>query len=98
METLRSLPDMSGRKFGTISLGYDRIDKVRTEFGVLESLAALVLGCDREAVTVEKVSALLADVQIRAASMSDEEKAALGEVEPRKLLAAAVALAAQIKA
>ena len=45
METLKTLPDLQGRKFGALSFGYDRIEQIRMEFGILESLAALMLNC-----------------------------------------------------
>lgn len=63
MESLKHLPNIEGRKYGTISIGYDRIDQMRGEIGVLESLAALVCGCTREELTIQKVQVAIAKLQ-----------------------------------
>jgi len=63
MESLKTLPDLQGRKFGSLAFGYDRIEQMRMEFSVLESLAALVCGCEREEVTIPKVQQAIAKIQ-----------------------------------
>lgn len=91
METLRNLPDISGRRFGNIAIGYDRIDQIRTEVGTLETLAALVCGCSREDLTLAKVLALLTEVETRIARLTADERAQFDMVESHHLLAVALA-------
>jgi hypothetical protein len=90
MESLRSLPDISGRRFGNIAIGYDRIDQIRMEMGTLETLAALLCGVEREKLTLADVQRLLADLQTRQATLIDADFDALGDLDPRTLLAMAV--------
>ncbi len=58
METLSILPELQGRRFGSVAVGYDRIDTIRAEFATLLGLAAIVCGVERDKVTVRMVEAL----------------------------------------
>ena len=90
METLRNLPDVSGRRFGNLSIGYDRIDQIRAEASTLETLAALLCGCSREDLTVQKVQSVIAALQSHMATLTDEDRAKWQDEDPQKLLAMAV--------
>lgn len=72
MESLKTLPDLQGRKFGALSFGYDRIDQMRMEFSVLEQLAALVCKCEREEVTIPKVQQAIAAIQQEQANLTPD--------------------------
>jgi hypothetical protein len=65
METLRALPDIQGRKYGTVAVGYDRIDQIRTEVSLLEALAALVCGCTRDELTTQRLQQAITEFQAR---------------------------------
>jgi hypothetical protein len=90
METLRNLPDIAGRRFGNLALGYDRIEQIRAEVSVLETLAALVCGCPREDLTVERVQKMTADLRQRAAALTDDDYAEWRDEDPLRLIAIAV--------
>lgn len=92
MEALKHLPDVSGRKYGTIDLGYDRVDTIRMEISTLETLAALICGCSREALTLPKVQWVTADLQARMAALTPETRAEWRDEDPQVLLALAVAM------
>jgi hypothetical protein len=90
METLRALPDIAGRKFGNVSVGYDRIDQIRTEVATLETLASWLCGVPREDLTLEKVQRTLGQLQSSAASLTAEDREKYRDEEPQKLLAIAL--------
>ena len=95
METLRALPDLQGRRYGTVALGYDRIDQIRMEVSVLETLAAVICGCRREELTIPIVQAVLADIQTRGTALTDDDLDAARALGARELLARAVAVLPQ---
>jgi hypothetical protein len=65
METLRILPDIQGRKFGTIGLGYDRVQQLREEHSALLNFASLVLGVSAETMTTKMLADSSAGIQTR---------------------------------
>jgi hypothetical protein len=92
METLRTLPNLEGRRFGVITIGYDRIEQIRTELSVLESLAAVLCNCDREALTVPMVQRLTAAITNRVQAVTDADIEEIRGENPIDLVARAVAL------
>ena len=91
METLKTLPDLEGRRFGSLALGYDKIDHIRMEFGILESLAALMLNCQRDEVTIPKVQKLLVDLNNRLTMLTADDLAKVEGMAAADLLALAMA-------
>jgi hypothetical protein len=95
---------MEGRRFGAISVGYDRIQTVREEHGTLLGLAAVLTGLPAEKITVQVVQALTSDLQIRMARQAGtgtlaERVAALPENSPHtEVIACALATAHPIPA
>ena len=57
-KTLDSLPDVSGKRFGALSVGYENATAIRDEFSLLRAVAAACCGKDPEALTVADVEAL----------------------------------------
>ena len=90
METLQSLPNIAGRRFGSLTIGYDKIEQIRAEATTLEAVAALVCGAEREALTIPLVQQALTDLQMRASALTDEDRARVAGVDPKQLLALAV--------
>ena len=72
METLTTLPDLEGRRFGSLNLGYDRIQKIREEHSTLLSLAALLLGVDPTEVTAKQVAALVLHLSTQLAALPSD--------------------------
>ena len=56
LQGLSYLPDVSGRRFGTVDFGYDRINKLREEYTALLALASLVLGAPPESLTAVQIA------------------------------------------
>lgn len=90
METMTILPDLQGRKFGTVPLGYDRIDQIRTEFGALGQVASLVLGVPLDTMTartagdfVAEVNSLMARYEGHTSEALVEALATLGSSRPQ---------------
>ena len=78
MDTMKALPDLEGRKFGTLSLGYDRIGKIREEFSALLALASMVCGVPAEALTIAQVQAATARLH---AAIAEKALASVAAVE-----------------
>lgn len=96
MDTLRSLPDVQGRRFGSVNIGYDRIDQIRAEFSALESLVALLCGCDRDSLTMNKAQRLLSDVQARMLTVTEDDLLKVGDCTPIDLMAMATVVTERI--
>lgn len=92
MVTLEQLPDISGHRFGNITLGYDRVDQIRAEVSTLEALAALVCRVDRSALTLEMIQRVTREVETRIAALTPEDYAEWRDEDPQRLLAVALAL------
>ena len=71
--------------------GYDRIDQIRMEFGILESLAALMLNIPREEVTIPLVQRLIADLGNRMMWINEADLARIEGIDAATLLALAMA-------
>lgn len=56
LQGLSYLPDVSGRRFGTVDFGYDRINKLREEYTALLALASLVTATPSESLTAGQVA------------------------------------------
>ena len=96
METLRLLPSMEGRRFGTMSLGYDRVDQLREEFSTLLSLAAVMLNTEPEKVTTRDVETLVTELRTKAAAFAPDDQVFDLDAEtpptPREVMAWGLAL------
>ena len=68
MDTMHALPDLEGRKFGTVAIGYDRIGKIREEFSALIALASVVCDVPPETVTIAQVQAATVRLQAEKAT------------------------------
>jgi hypothetical protein len=81
LETLRILPDSVSR-FGTISLGFDRVAALREEHVALLSIVAMVMGVTLESVTLSSVMEWQSTRHLRAGLVPpDQIEQALAAVE-----------------
>jgi hypothetical protein len=69
-ETLTALPSTGGSRFGQVTLGYDRVDRIRTEHSALTALAAVL--CPVETLTMTAVRNAHDLIQARAEMPQDE--------------------------
>ena len=76
IETLTILPNLEGRKFGTLALGYDRIETIRSEMGVFITTISTLLGIPEKDMTLRLIQERVADLQGRAGAMPVEEVSA----------------------
>lgn len=58
METLKMLPDVSGRRFGSMQVGYDKVDTIRVEMLALLAVVVALLGVEAQAVTMAQIRAV----------------------------------------
>lgn len=75
METMTILPALEGRRFGSVPIGYDRIETMRTEFSALQALASMICGCPPENLTVRMVGDLTARLTSAASTLTPERLA-----------------------
>ena len=87
METLKTLPDLEGRKFGAISFGYDKVDRIRMEFSALASLATLFCGCDADSLNIPQIQRLVAAITARKGTLTAEDFAKVDGLSAIDLLA-----------
>lgn len=56
--TMRELPEMSGRRYGLLELGTQKVELLRAEHLTLVSACAALLGVPADDLTTEAVAAL----------------------------------------
>lgn len=59
LKALNTLPDVSGKRFGNLSLGYDRVTEIRDEVSLLSRVAARVCGVEPHELTTEMLEGQL---------------------------------------
>jgi hypothetical protein len=69
LTTMSVLPDLEGRKYGTLSLGYDRIGTIRDEFSALLALASAACGVPPEQLTILLIQQTTAKLNAAAATV-----------------------------
>ena len=67
LESLSRLPANDGHRFGTVTVGFDKINVMRDEFLALRDLAAVVCGVEPELLSLHDLSAM----SVHIASMSE---------------------------
>jgi hypothetical protein len=64
LQTLNVLPAVDERsRFGSVQVGYDKICTIRGEFAALARLAAFSCNCTVDELTMEKIQALLVELE-----------------------------------
>lgn len=71
MKTMTTLPDVSDRRYGALSIGYDKITEIRGEMAALMALASLVIGKPAEELTVQDVQAMTRKLEEQQAAVED---------------------------
>jgi hypothetical protein len=69
LTTMSVLPDLEGRRYGTLSLGYDRIGTIRDEFSALLALAAEACACDPADLTILKIQQVTGELRAKNATV-----------------------------
>jgi hypothetical protein len=64
LKTLTTLPEVDDRvRFGAVNIGYDKVSLIRSEFLALQALAAFACACEVQDLTLEKVQAMVQELQ-----------------------------------
>jgi len=93
LESFNALPAVGDRRFGAVSLGYDRITTIRSEMQALADFAALVMGTTTDALTTAALQNFVGAVQ-SALATADVEVLPTPETPRSAVVAWALATAA----